>query len=237
MQADHDVNFTPAIIYQPWDEQMQKSHYYPPAVVNKALPSSSLSFEKPFCEEKGFLLWNFHGKLWQTPIQVEIYIVKYCCLHLAVIVHYFIRSVNQIFKAWIWTAHKHLAFQCLCWIYGAPLAQILCSGWEHTRKYWFALELIGIAAFGDIWMLIALINLAIKTVNMLPTQKRFWSRSEARSHYHNRKLMRFWFKFWCGDGSVNGSLFLAPAPVMYPAWTFLKKCSTAQPTTSNFVNL
>lgn len=129
-----------------------------------------------FAKEKGFLLWNFHSKVRQNLIQFEIYLVKYYCLHLAVIVHDFIRSVNQIFKAWIWTACKRLAFHCLCWIYGAPLAQILCSAWEHTRKYWFTLELIGIAAFGDIWILIALINLAIKTVNMLPTQKRFWSR-------------------------------------------------------------
>lgn len=146
---------------------------------------------------------------WQATTNSDpgwVYIVKYCCLHLAVVVHDFIQSVNQIFKAWFWTACRRLAFQCLCWIYGAPLAQILCSAWEHTRKYWFTLELIGIAAFWDIWILIALINLAIKTVNMLPTQKRILSRSEARSHYHIRKWMCFWFKFWCEDGSNNGSL-------------------------------
>lgn len=124
---------------------------------------------------KQFLLRNFYDRVRQNLILFEIYIVKYYCLHLAEILHDFFRLVKKIFKAWVWTACKRLAFHCLCWIYGTPLAQILCSAWEHTRKYWFAVELIGIAAFGDIWTLIALINLAIKTSNLLLSQKGFWS--------------------------------------------------------------
>lgn len=161
MQADHDLILTPAKIHQPWDEHMEKSQYYPRAVVNKAILIAVLW--KALFWRKKLSAVELSRQATTNCDPGWVYIVKYCCLHLAVVVHDFIQSVNQIFKAWFWTACKRLAFQCLCWIYGAPLAQILCSAWEHTRKYWFTLELIGIAAFWDIWILIALINLAIKT--------------------------------------------------------------------------
>lgn len=122
-------------------------------------------FWKSILWGKDFYHGNFHSILRPNLIQFEIRIVTHSGLHKMVIARGLIS--DQIFKEWIWTVCMHFALYCLCWIYRAPLPQILCSTWENARKYWFSLRLIGIAAFGNIRILIVLINLEIKTVDVV----------------------------------------------------------------------